>query len=177
MLGAGTRVTTMRKALALLCLTTPALAAGAIGVSDPPVIVKRSSTVREQGIDGVKGLRASFLVATPPEKVLATLWDVKRFPEIFPDIKEMKVLAQDEREARVLFIVDAVLAKVSYTLERKLHPEARAIRWREVDGDLQTVRGAWKVATGPTPGQPGQPPAVRLGWRRVRWRRQGGRRV
>lgn len=139
----------MLQTLSLLCV----IAGGTPDTSAPPVIQKQRSTLAEQGIEGLKGLSASFLVAAPPERVLEALWDVKRFPELFPDIKAMTVLGRKEREVRVRFTVDAVLAKVSYTLDRTLDPKAGAIRWREVEGgDLKCVRGAWKVAPGPEPG-------------------------
>lgn len=95
--------------------------------------------------DDTKGLRAVFLVAAPPDVVLATLWDVRRFREIFPDIEKLEVLAERQGSIDARFTVDAVLAKVRYTLRRDIDRAARSVQWRSIDGDLKAIRGSWHV--------------------------------
>lgn len=110
-----------------------------------PVVERALSTAAGEGKAGIKGLRASFYVAAPPDRVLETLWDVDRFLEIFPDIEALEVLARRERGVDAKFSVNAVLAKVSYTLRRELDEEKGLISWREIGGDLTAVRGSWRV--------------------------------
>ncbi len=110
-----------------------------------PVVERAFSTVASEGKADIKGLRATFYVAAPKERVLETLWDVDRFLEIFPDIKSLDVLARRQNGVDAKFTVDAVLATVSYTLRRDLDEEKGTIRWREIGGDLEAVRGGWKV--------------------------------
>lgn len=111
-----------------------------------PTVSEERSTVAVQGVDGIRGLRAQFVVPAPPDVVLRTLWDVEKFPEMFPDIEEMHVRARADTRIDVEFFVDAVVKKAHYTLRRDLEREARTIRWREVgEGDVKTIRGAWMV--------------------------------
>lgn len=110
-----------------------------------PVVERALSTEEGEGKAGIKGLRASFYVAAPRERVLQTLWDVDRFLEIFPDIQSLDVLARRKSGVDAKFTVDAVLAKVSYTLRRELDVEKGLISWHEIGGDLRAVRGSWRV--------------------------------
>lgn len=116
-------------------------------VTAVPVVERAESRLATEGKQGVKGLRATFYVAAPRERVLATLWDVDRFLEIFPDIKKLDVLEKRQDSVDVKFTVDAVLATVSYTLRRDLDRERGSIRWREIGGDLTAARGSWTVTT------------------------------
>lgn len=97
-------------------------------------------------VDDVKGLKAAFFVAAPPDQVLETLWDVKRFRQIFPDIKSLEVLAErGDSSVDAKFFVDAVFKDVSYTLRRDVDRKARVITWKSIGGDLKVVRGSWMV--------------------------------
>ena len=51
--------------------------------------------------DGLPGLRASFAVAAPRERIWAVLLDYANFPKIFPDIHDMRVLTHDQQGAQV----------------------------------------------------------------------------
>lgn len=134
-------------------LLLAALTAGAQPrLSAKPEIRRELSTTTGEGVEGIKGLRATFYVAAPPDRVLDVLWDVRRFPEMFPDIKDMKVLAGRDAQLDVRFRVDAVLAEVTYTLRRTVDRERRLIRWREIAGDLERVRGSWRVEATDDPG-------------------------
>jgi len=111
-----------------------------------PVVSEERSTTGAHGIEGIKGLHATFVVAGAPDLVLSTLWDVEKFPEMFPDIEEMHVRARAESRIDVEFFVDAVVKKARYTLRREIDREVRTIRWREVgEGDVRHIRGSWSV--------------------------------
>ena len=95
--------------------------------------------------DDVKGLRATFRVHAPADVVLETLWDVRKFRSIFPDIQALAVLRATDNQVDAKFIVDAVLATVTYTLRRDVDKTARTVVWKNIAGDLKIVRGGWTV--------------------------------
>lgn len=105
---------------------------------------------------GTRGLQAVFWVAVPPDPLVSILWDVANFGRLFPDIKETRVVDQSEgnppRRIDLAYRVDAVVKEISYVLRRQLDPEARAITWRELSGDLRRVRGGWWVEPTDAPG-------------------------
>lgn len=134
-----------------LLLALPVLAGDVRALCEAePAIAK--AQYADADVDHMKGLRASFYVASPPEKTLNVLWDVRKFPEVFQGIDEMNVRSFTEREIVVEFKVDAVLADVRYTLKRSLDPAKRTITWRDVAGDLEAIRGSWKVEPTDDPG-------------------------
>jgi hypothetical protein len=47
----------------------------------------------------------------------------------------------------VSFVVDAVIAKVAYTLRRSrvTHADGGTIKWHSIAGDLNSVEGGWTV--------------------------------
>src|SRR5262245_58775228 len=49
--------------------------------------------------DGLSGLRASFAVGAPRERIWTVLLDYAHFPQIFPDIHDMRVLTHDQQGA------------------------------------------------------------------------------
>jgi ribosome-associated toxin RatA of RatAB toxin-antitoxin module len=112
---------------------------------EKPRVVKVFSKDATEGIEGIKGLQATFFIAAEPQAVLGTLWDVSRFLEIFPDIKELKVLKREQDMLEVDFFVSAIIKKVRYTLRRRLDRDKGLIRWREIDGDVERIRGSWLV--------------------------------
>ena len=114
-----------------------------------PVIHEEQSTLKEFGVAGIKGLRARFVVAAPVDTTLKLLWDIRRFPDIFTGIENMKVLSSTDTTIEVYFEVDAVIRNAEYRLERKLDRKARTIRWREIgEGDVKYARGSWTVEPG-----------------------------
>jgi ribosome-associated toxin RatA of RatAB toxin-antitoxin module len=136
-------------ALALLAAAQAPVVAG-LGAprSDRPAFDTAAAPAVEPLVDadGVKGLRATFLVAAPPDRVLETLWDVRRFRSIFPDIESLEVLAASDSSVDARFFVDAVFTKVSYTLRRDVDRGRRTVTWRSIGGDVKLVRGSWSVA-------------------------------
>jgi carbon monoxide dehydrogenase subunit G len=104
-------------------------------------------TVREtKDAEGTQGLEAEFEVAAPRALLLDLLWDTKNFPELFPEVLEVHVLATEGERMSVEYAVDAVLKRVRYRLERTRDREAGVIAWRETGGDLKRVRGEWRMA-------------------------------
>jgi ribosome-associated toxin RatA of RatAB toxin-antitoxin module len=104
--------------------------------------------------DGVKGLRAVFDVVgagVDADACIETLWDVRRFRTIFPDVKSLEVQspAPDKvptaTQLDVKFTVDAVLQTTTYTLRRTFDRAARKIEWHRIAGDVPTIRGSWSV--------------------------------
>ena len=113
-------------------------------VAAAPVIVPLS------GADDTPGVRCSFDVDAPAPVVLDLLWDVSRFKRVFPDIKELHIEGTPTpTQVDVRFVVDAVVAKPTYTLRRRLEKTSTGsgdIRWTNVAGDLPVVVGRWHVA-------------------------------
>ena len=101
--------------------------------------------------DDTPGVRATFEVDAPADVVLDLLWDVSRFKRIFPDIKELTVLAQSPTGVDVRFEVDAVVAKPTYTLRRSLDVGRGEISWFNIAGDLKRVVGRWVVRPATNP--------------------------
>lgn len=124
---------------AALCIAAPE------GAPDPAFDVASAPRIEPLERDGVKGLRATFFVAAPPDHVLQTLWDVKRFKEVFPDIHSLEVVRDAGDQRDVKFFVNAVLADVTYTLRRTRDPIARTISWRSIAGDVRSIYGSWTV--------------------------------
>ena len=122
-------------------------------VTAPPVVEEVRSTVAAQGVDGVLGVRSTFVVKASVERALELLWDIDAFPRIFPDIKRMRVLRRTANTMDVEFVVDAVLTEARYVLRRRRDPSARKIAWHELPGgDLLIARGAWTATPAGPPG-------------------------
>ncbi len=98
---------------------------------------------------GTRGLEAIFYVAVESNRLLDILWDVSNFGRLFPDILETRVVDTDgltpPKRIDLAYRVDAVIKVIRYVLRRRLDPDARAITWRELSGDLRRVRGGWWV--------------------------------
>src|ERR1051326_1210807 len=75
--------------------------------------------------DGIQGLRASFTIAAPRERIWATLVDYVNFTKIFPDIRDMRVLTQDQEGAQVEYWINAVISKYHYVLYRHYEEPGR----------------------------------------------------
>jgi hypothetical protein len=122
------------------------------------VVVMQNPVVEPlEAPDGVKGLRAVFDVPVSSEAdvdaCLETLWDVRRFRSIFPDVKSLEVLAPAPdkvpmaTQLDVKFTVDAVFQTTTYTLRRTIDRTAKKIEWVRIAGDVPTIRGSWAVTS------------------------------
>jgi carbon monoxide dehydrogenase subunit G len=94
---------------------------------------------------GTKGLEAIFRVDVPPDALLEVLWSTANFGRLFPDLKEVKVLAGAGDELDVSYRVNVVIKEIGYVLRRNCDRTARTITWREIGGDLKRVRGSWAL--------------------------------
>lgn len=110
-----------------------------------PIIRKVESVASREGIEGMLGVEAIFDVEAEPAEVLDVVWNVQRFQETFPDVEDIQVLERKPHELVLRVQLDAVLAKVRYTMRRTFEPAARRVRWVELGGDLERVRGSWEV--------------------------------
>lgn len=139
--------------LSTLLAASPTEAEAARLANKPPAKEEVTSDAKREGIGGIRGAKATFLVAADRDVVLETLWDVEAFPEIFPDIDEMKILKKEDDRVDVHFEVDAVVTNAEYNLRRRLNRKSGEIRWQEFgEGDVKHIRGSWTVKKGPRPG-------------------------
>jgi hypothetical protein len=99
--------------------------------------------------DGVPGLRASFVVAAPRERIWAVLLDYANFPKIFPDIHDLRVLTHDQQGAQVEYWVNAVVSKYHYVLYRHYDEPGRRLTWTRVAGDVKRMEGSWEICDTP----------------------------
>jgi hypothetical protein len=97
---------------------------------------------------GTKGLEAVFDVDVPPDALLEVLWSPASFARLFPDVKEVRVVAGEGDALDLDYRVDAVVREVRYVLRRTIDRAARTIAWREIGGDLKRVRGGWRIEAG-----------------------------
>ena len=101
---------------------------------------------------GTKGLEAVFEVAVPPDALLEIVWAPDNFPQLFPEIRDARVVRAEGDWIEIEFRIDAIVKEVRYTTRRTIDRAARTITWREVSGDLKRVRGGWELKDGATPG-------------------------
>jgi len=99
--------------------------------------------------DGISGLRASFTVAAPRERIWAVLLDYANFPKIFPDIHDLRVLTHDPQGDQVEYWVNAVVSKYHYVLYRHYDEPGRRLTWTRVAGDLKRMEGSWEICDTP----------------------------
>lgn len=102
--------------------------------------------------DGFSGLRASFTVVAGRERIWAVLVDYANFPQLFPDIDKMRVLAQDQDGAQVEFWVNAIVAHYHCVLYRRYDAPGRRLTWTRIGGDFKRLDGSWEIRDTPRPG-------------------------
>jgi ribosome-associated toxin RatA of RatAB toxin-antitoxin module len=102
--------------------------------------------------DGFPGLRASFTVTAARERIWAVLVDYAHFPQLFPDIQKMQVLAQDQDGAQVEFWIKALVAHYHYVLYRRYDEPGRRLTWTRIAGDFKRIEGSWEIRDTPRPG-------------------------
>ena len=95
--------------------------------------------------DGLPGLRASFAVVAPRERIWTVLLDYAHFPKIFPDIYDMRVLTNDRQGAQVEYWVKVLVSTYHYVLYRRYEEPGRRLTWTRVAGDLKRIEGSWEI--------------------------------
>jgi ribosome-associated toxin RatA of RatAB toxin-antitoxin module len=101
--------------------------------------------------DGIAGLRASFVVAAPRERIWTALTDYPNFPKMFPEIRTIHVLTQDAQGAQVAYEIKALFSKYHYVLQRHYADPGRRLTWQRVSGDLKRIEGSWEIRDTPRP--------------------------
>src|SRR5262245_46881251 len=91
--------------LMLLGMLLSAASAGAGSVDWTTLFAGEVVLETVQRPDGLPGLRASFVVGAPRERIWTVLLDYAHFPKIFPDIHAMRVLTNDQQGAQVEYWV------------------------------------------------------------------------
>lgn len=126
--------------------------AGAVGVDWDALLAGEVVVETVQHPDGFPGLRASFAVVAGRERIWAVLVDYAHFPQIFPDIDKMRVLAQDQDGAQVEFWVNAIVAHYHCVLYRRYEAPGRRLTWTRLDGDFKRLEGSWEIRDTPRTG-------------------------
>ena len=108
-----------------------------------PVLRDVRSTAKEVGIDGIAGIRSSFVVAAQPEAVFAALEKVENFKTFFKTVDTVKVLKREGDSVHVDLVESGWLMDFSYTLDMKFNKDAGRIDFTEIGGDLKYFRGSW----------------------------------
>jgi len=101
--------------------------------------------------DGLPGLRASFTVTAARERIWAVLVDYAHFPQLFPDIHQVRVLAQDQDGAQVEFWIHAIVADYHYVLYRRYDEPGQRLTWTRTAGDFKRIEGSWEIRDTPRP--------------------------
>jgi carbon monoxide dehydrogenase subunit G len=95
--------------------------------------------------DGVRGVRATFVVDATREEIWGTLVDYENFPQFFRGIDRMKVIEESASGATIEFWVDAVLSDLHYVLRRTYVQNGYRLTWRRESGDLKRIEGSWTI--------------------------------
>jgi uncharacterized protein YndB with AHSA1/START domain len=87
-------------------------------------------------------------IGAPPERVWRALTDFERYHEWAPDLKEARVVAEDEtgRATEVTFRAAAMGRSTSYTLGYDYSEAPRELSWELVDGDImRRLDGSYRL--------------------------------
>lgn len=88
----------------------------------------------------------TITIDAPPERVMAVITDLERYPEWTEEIQKVEVLATDDegRPAKAAFTVDAKVVEVRYTLAYR-HGD-NEMSWHLVEGEvLRQLDGSYLV--------------------------------
>jgi ribosome-associated toxin RatA of RatAB toxin-antitoxin module len=105
-----------------------------------------------QNRDGVRGVRAMFTVTASRERIWSVFVDYDNFPRFFPDIKDLKVLEQDEKSAKVAFYTPVAFMHYRYVLHRRYVEPGRRLTWTRLSGSFQSIDGSWEIRDTPRSG-------------------------
>lgn len=88
----------------------------------------------------------TITIDAPPERVMAVITDLERYPEWTEEIQKVEVLATDDqgRPVQAAFTVDAKVVEVRYTLEYS-HRDNQ-MSWHLVEGEvIRQLDGSYVV--------------------------------
>jgi ribosome-associated toxin RatA of RatAB toxin-antitoxin module len=88
--------------------------------------------------------RSHFISGVAPADVYAVVVDFAAYPRLFPEIKSAQLLSLNAPVVRVEFRAQIVLP-VRYVLDLSCDPDAPAVDWRFVEGEVVTdSTGSWR---------------------------------
>lgn len=105
-----------------------------------------------QNQDGVQGVRAMFTVTASRERIWSVFVDYDHFPRFFPGIKDLKVLEQDEKSAKVAFYTPVAFMHYRYVLHRRYVEPGRRLTWTRLSGSFKSIDGSWEIRDTPRSG-------------------------
>jgi ribosome-associated toxin RatA of RatAB toxin-antitoxin module len=105
-----------------------------------------------QNRDGVPGVRAMFTVTASRERIWSVFVDYDHFPQFFPGIKDLKVLEQDEKSAKVAFYTPVAFMHYRYVLHRRYVEPGRRLTWTRLSGSFKSIDGSWEIRDTPRAG-------------------------
>jgi ribosome-associated toxin RatA of RatAB toxin-antitoxin module len=109
-------------------------------------------TTAVQNRDGVPGVRAMFTVTASRERIWSVFVDYDNFPRFFPGIKDLKVLEQDEKSAKVAFYTPVAFMHYRYVLHRRYVEPGRRLTWTRLSGSFKSIDGSWEIRDTPHAG-------------------------
>ena len=95
--------------------------------------------------DGLPGLRASFAVAAPRERIWTVLLDYAHFPKIFPDIHNYACAHERSAGRPGGVLGQSLVSTYHYVLYRRYDEPGRRLTWTRVAGDLKRIEGSWEI--------------------------------
>ena len=101
---------------------------------------------------GIDGIRATFAVKGLRTTLWRLLLDYSRFSQLFPRVREAKVIHESREGAEVEFHVDAIAWNLHYVLNRSYLEPERRITWTRKSGDLRKIEGGWTIDDAVEPG-------------------------
>jgi ribosome-associated toxin RatA of RatAB toxin-antitoxin module len=88
--------------------------------------------------------RDHFVAGATPDEVYAVVVDFPAYPRLFSEFSSTRVLSTEGKRVRVEFNVKVVIP-VRYVLDLVCDPQARAVDWTFVEGEVVTgSEGSWR---------------------------------
>jgi ribosome-associated toxin RatA of RatAB toxin-antitoxin module len=88
--------------------------------------------------------RSHLFTATTPRELYDIVVDLPSYPRLFPELKGARVISTQGTVVRVEFRAQMVLP-VRYVLDLTCQPDAPAVDWRYVEGEIVTdSTGSWR---------------------------------
>lgn len=97
----------------------------------------------------VPGVRAVFTVTASRQRIWSVLTDYDQFPTLFPGIKALKVLEQDDMGAKVAYHTPVAFVDYRYVLHRRYVLPGRRITWTRLSGSFKSIDGMWEIRETP----------------------------
>lgn len=102
----------------------------------------------ENGKDGVFGGTGYALIEATPGELFGTIQDWDRYPRIFDNVVESRLLSQRNGRSLVRMRIGHPVISVTYHVEMTPEPSSWTMRFRQIDGfpnDLDDITGYWRL--------------------------------